>query len=651
MRIPFIVFYAICFLNSLCFEALASVNIVPDTDFPCEETGSMLVEAVDDNSPSRPDQAECCKVGGGNGTWTLSTTYSWTGASGDGSTATVVTSGGGKKYVDVTINYTWTCSEGGEKTISVSGGAQFDIIKVEVESEYPNVCVGEETSFEASGGQSTYYNWSSSDSSVAMVDGLSGVVTGIDDGTATIRALDFMSGCSGEAEATVILIEVKAGKSSISVNEKTTFTAEGGDGKYVWESFDEEVAVVDDFSGVVTGIGPGSTTIRAWDNNLCNGKADITVKEIAVKIIGFDKNVTWPCSCDGAKVIVGATVTPLNDNTVTWSLQGNAYGANIQPLSTKPSKPAGGDFYAKITPGLQETGSVTVRVTLKGDPENYDEKTFAVHDVPEKIDCTFGYGPEGYDKTTGYSANFLHRFKARSNGSLENCKIVEYVTLSYSDFSSDDNDLYPITYDKSMNWAWILDEFGQMKNLDTIQDYWHTTHRHLDNLVGYQSSPATQITMQYFAWVCPFCTAPGKYHGFGSGNPIVTGFTDWFFEDGNWDCMINPVYFFYDNHEQAPNWPYVGRPYPVFKGPMLISPARLPADGQSTSTASVNIKFKVEAMGFIFEPEVAWSYDGEKRLVETLETAVITSELSPGKKNIRKINNTLNYRIGEIEFY
>lgn len=120
--------------------------------------------------------------------------------------------------------------------------------------------------------------WESYDENIARVDG-KGVVTGVAEGTVTIRAVcensdtaDVEASCEirvKKAPEGVLYTKISiSGDKEVSVGKKITLTAktepEGGNVK--WKSDDDKIAKVDD-KGVVTGVAEGTVKITAVCEN------------------------------------------------------------------------------------------------------------------------------------------------------------------------------------------------------------------------------------------------------------------------------------------------------------------------------------------------------------------------------------------------
>lgn len=127
--------------------------------------------------------------------------------------------------------------------------------------------------------------WSSSDASVATVDG-AGLVTAAGNGTTTITAT--VGGASGSAAVKVmqsarsVTVSPAADTTAPADSLRLTATARDGNGhlvndaEFTWSSSDMAVAAVDG-SGLVTGMAEGVATITASSGG-AEGAAEITVE-------------------------------------------------------------------------------------------------------------------------------------------------------------------------------------------------------------------------------------------------------------------------------------------------------------------------------------------------------------------------------------
>ncbi len=165
--------------------------------------------------------------------------------------------------------------------------------------------------------------WSSSDESVASVDG-NGIVTALYKGTATITATTV----NGKTATSLISVytpvsEIKLNKSETSLNwgETETLVAtvlpdDASDKTVVWSSSNPAVATVDE-NGVVTAIYKGNTTITASGADGKSATCEVTVY-IPAESITLDKSeMTME---KGTTATLTATVDPVftSDETI-WS--------------------------------------------------------------------------------------------------------------------------------------------------------------------------------------------------------------------------------------------------------------------------------------------------------------------------------------------
>ncbi len=149
--------------------------------------------------------------------------------------------------------------------------------------------------------------WLSNDASVATVD-LSGFVTGRAQGSAIISYM-FNNSCgSSVATATVNIeraVSMITGSDSVGLGMMTTFsdTVTGG----IWTSNNASIASVDSFTGVVTGVASGNTTIVYTATNICGTTQNN--KTIEVGIPGSAGTITGVDSvCQGSSITLTSTV-------------------------------------------------------------------------------------------------------------------------------------------------------------------------------------------------------------------------------------------------------------------------------------------------------------------------------------------------------
>ena len=167
--------------------------------------------------------------------------------------------------------------------------------------------------------------WTSSDPSVATVDG--GKIEAVKEGTATVtaKAGDKTATCKVTVDKKVIAVEsVELDKTEVELTEgdSVTLTAtvkpdDATDKTVTWTSSDPSVATVD--GGKIEAVKEGSATITAKSGEK-SATCQVTVKKvIAVESVELDK--TEVELTEGDSVTLTATVKPddATDKTVTWT--------------------------------------------------------------------------------------------------------------------------------------------------------------------------------------------------------------------------------------------------------------------------------------------------------------------------------------------
>ncbi len=171
----------------------------------------------------------------------------------------------------------------------------------------PSVCVGTTAILTDSlpGGI-----WTSTTTSIATITPGSGIVTaGSTPGIATIR-YTMPTGCS---TSTTLLISAPpdpiVGSNFVCIGSSVTFTDGVGGG--IWSSSDVPVAIVGSLSGIVSGVGTGTTTINYNDGGC-----------IASKVISVD---VFSGPVNGSRVVcVRSSVTLSSVGSGTWSSSNTA---------------------------------------------------------------------------------------------------------------------------------------------------------------------------------------------------------------------------------------------------------------------------------------------------------------------------------------
>jgi uncharacterized protein YjdB len=216
-------------------------------------------------------------------------------------------------------------------------------------------------------------SWSSSNSSVASITS-GGLVTGITAGTATIKVTTSDGGYQASVVATVTGIPV----ASVSVNPATTTLLVGGtqtisatvlpndaaDKSVTWSTGNAQIATVS-ANGLVTGVGPGTTTITATTNS--QGKtafSTVNVTNTATAVTGVSLSTSALSLAVGATQNLVATITPANatNQNVTWSSTSPAVATvNTQGAVTAVS--VGTAYIIVMTQDGMKTATSTITVT------------------------------------------------------------------------------------------------------------------------------------------------------------------------------------------------------------------------------------------------------------------------------------------------
>lgn len=225
---------------------------------------------------------------------------------------------------------------------------------------YPLVCKSQTTllSNGTSGG-----TWQSSNISIAGVNATTGLVTGMNVGSANIT-YRLANGCRSTME---IYVDPQpdplSGPNAICVEETAAYThALGG---YAWQSANTARATVDPYSGMVTGISAGTVNITLHINPGCYARKLVMVNALPTVIAGSDAvcmgtNITltstpaggtWSssdpasASVSGTGVVTG--ITAASGTYITYTRTNGCSRTKYVNVNTTPDDITGSTFVCK----------------------------------------------------------------------------------------------------------------------------------------------------------------------------------------------------------------------------------------------------------------------------------------------------------------
>ena len=245
----------------------------------------------------------------GGGTYCGSTTITATGGSGGtiyfqgktsggtstatASTSQVVTSSGTYYFRSQNSNGCW----GTEGSVTVN---------IPAITGPMNVCIGSTATLHNNNGAS---RWLSSDTSIAKIDSVTGVITGLASGNATISST-LGSGCVATSVVAVGSIPPAiTGPTSVCVGQTITMANAGVGGS--WSTSTPTIATVDT-NGVVTGVAGGLVgSITYSFGGTCISTTTVAVNALGniVNPIGGIWNINPLSTCIGQNINLAATVT------------------------------------------------------------------------------------------------------------------------------------------------------------------------------------------------------------------------------------------------------------------------------------------------------------------------------------------------------
>lgn len=196
--------------------------------------------------------------------------------------------------------------------------------------------------------------WSSDNETVATVD-KDGVVTGISEGSSTIKA------SCGELEATHTIVVESIPVASVSLDPATVSLIEGQSTQLTatvlpenatsqtvsWSSSNESVATVDQH-GLVQAMSVGSAYITATADEQ-SATCQVTVSKLVVPVTSVSLSQPFLTLEEGQSATLVATVSPENatDKTVTWSSSNTAIASVSQDGLVSAITPGSATITAK----------------------------------------------------------------------------------------------------------------------------------------------------------------------------------------------------------------------------------------------------------------------------------------------------------------
>ncbi len=356
------------------------------------------------------------------------------------------------------------------------------LLGIGVSPNDPIVQLDETLQFEAKAFYDDYSNevitaevdWVSTDPRVATVDS-SGLCTPVAEGSTDVIA-SYQDGVSAKVELTVSgadvnsvtlspsAVDVELGQRVQLVASATFSDGSSGNiaGSCDWTSDEAGVAQVDS-SGLVTGMGEGSTSIRASYGGMSIDPANITVVAEGTELPDPDIKISsFDASASGDTVSYEVTVTN----------QGGGYASEfyVDVFLDLDGEPSASDWYDGFAwvPGLAEGESSTLYVDLSEvDAGSYDSYAWADVDgwVSESNEDNNKAGPESVtvSGSGGYPNLEIVGFEGVSDG-YSTLYYIEVENTGSGDSGAFYVDLYLDRYDSPELFE-DGDYWGQVENL------------------------------------------------------------------------------------------------------------------------------------------------------------------------------------------
>ena len=178
------------------------------------------------------------------------------------------------------------------------------LTRVLVSPETATLAAGTSLQFVASGGAAPY-SWSVSNTALASIDPVSGLVSALSAGQLSVTATD-ANGVSGSAQLTITTVLVSPDTATLLVADTLQFNAQGGTAPYRWTVSDSSIASIDANTGLLTALALGSVQVTATD---ANGVSD-TTGNIVVSDISISPNTALLGIGDTRQFVAAGGVAP-----------------------------------------------------------------------------------------------------------------------------------------------------------------------------------------------------------------------------------------------------------------------------------------------------------------------------------------------------